>query len=80
MHGINAYRQHHDGTFKTFTTTRPGGETSTVANSRISKPGRLLCEANQQPLFWAEVEIASQMLPRAIQIGRERDPSLGRLV
>jgi hypothetical protein len=41
MHDINGYPQYHDGTFKTFTTTRPEGETSTVANSRNFKTGSL---------------------------------------
>ena len=80
MHGINAYPQRHDGTFKTLLQLGPEGKLLRSRILEISKQGRLLCEANQQPLFWAEVEIASQTLPRAIQIGRERDPPLGRLV
>ena len=80
MHGINAYPQRHDGTFKTLLQLGPEGKLLRSRILEISKQGRLLCEANQQPLFWAEVEIASQTLPRAIQIGRERDPPLGRLL
>jgi hypothetical protein len=33
-------------------------------------------QANQQPLFWAEVEFASQTFFRAILIGRDHDPFL----
>jgi len=80
MHGINAYPQRHDGTFKTLLQLGPEGKLLRSRILEISQQCRLLCEANQQPLFWAEVEIASQTLPRAIQIGRERDPPLGRLV